>query len=411
MTLATTLKAALHKQLPDLVHALQTWPWLDTLRILRIRFREDRLGLTASSLTFTTLISLVPLVTVTLAVFSAFPMFASFQDALQKYFLQTLVPANIAREVLTALSQFASKAKGVGSIGLILLFLAALALMLTIDRTLNGIWRVRTPRPIAQRVLVYWTAATLGPLALGVSLSLTSYAISASKGFVGALPGGVSLLFQTLEFALLVASLAGLFHYVPNTHVQWRHALAGAAFSATGFELAKKALGWYFTMVPTYPMVYGAFATVPIFLIWVYLGWVIVLLGAVIAAYAPSLQMRVKRWPDGPGARLQLAIAVLRELAQARALGGRGASGSELAEALRTDPLQTEPILEALVGFDWVGRLDEPDDPRFVLLCEPSRTPAQPLLSQLLLEPSPASRGLWQRAGFDTMTLQELLDA
>ena len=410
MNLTTTIKSAVHEQLPDLVQTLQTWPWLDTLRTLRARFRDDRLGLTASSLTFTTLISLVPLLTVMLAVFSAFPMFASFQDALQKYFLQTLVPPDIASQVLRALNTFAAKAKGVGSAGLVLLFLAALALMLTIDRTLNAIWRVRTPRPIAQRVLVYWAAATLGPLVLGVSLSLTSYALSASQGLVGVLPGGVSLLLGTLEFLLLVATLAGLFHYVPNTHVRWRHALAGGAFSAVGFELAKRLLGWYLQTVPTYSVVYGAFATAPIFLIWIYLAWVIVLLGAVVAAYAPSLQMRVKRWPDGPGARLQLALAVLRELAQARASGDRGLSAGQLAEALRTDPLQTEPILETLAQFDWVGHLDEPHDPRFVLLCDPARTPAQPLLAQLLLEPSPASRGLWRRAGFDTMTVQELLD-
>ncbi len=411
MKLTTTIKSAVHEQLPDLVETLQTWPWLDTLRTLRARFREDRLGLTASSLTFTTLISLVPLLTVMLAVFSAFPMFASFQDSLQKYFLQTLVPPDIASQVLKALNQFASKAKGVGSVGLVLLFLAALALMLTIDRTLNAIWRVRTPRPIAQRVLVYWAAATLGPLVLGVSLSLTSYALSASQGLVGVLPGGVSLLLGTLEFLLLVAALAGLFHYVPNTHVRWRHAIAGAAFATLGFELAKKLLSWYLQTVPTYTVIYGALAAVPIFLIWIYLAWVIVLLGAVIAAYAPSLQMRVKRWPDGPGARLQLALAVLRELARARASGERGLSAGQLGEALRTDPLQTEPILETLQRFDWVGHLDEPNDPRFVLLCDPARTPAQPLLSQFLLEPSAASRGLWQRAGFDTMTLRELLDA
>ncbi|MES2101699.1 MAG: YihY family inner membrane protein [Pseudomonadota bacterium] len=411
MKLTTTIKSAVHEQLPDLVQTLQTWPWLDTLRTLRARFREDRLGLTASSLTFTTLISLVPLLTVMLAVFSAFPMFASFQDSLQKYFLQTLVPPDIASQVLKALNQFASKAKGVGSIGLVLLFLAALALMLTIDRTLNAIWRVRAPRPIAQRVLVYWAAATLGPLLLGVSLSLTSYALSASQGLVGVLPGGVSLLLVALEFLLLVATLAGLFHYVPNTHVRWRHAIAGGAFSALGFELAKKLLSWYLQTVPTYTVIYGALAAVPIFLIWIYLAWVIVLLGAVVAAYAPSLQMRVKRWPDGPGARLQLALAVLRELAQARANGERGLSAGQLGEALRTDPLQTEPILETLQRFDWVGRLDESHDPRFVLLCDPARTPAQPLLALLLLEPVPASRGLWRRAGFDTMTVQELLDA
>ncbi|HWI11818.1 MAG TPA: YihY family inner membrane protein, partial [Burkholderiaceae bacterium] len=268
MKFTTTIESALHEQLPDLVQTLQTWPWLDTLRTLRARFREDRLGVTASSLTFTTLISLVPLLTVMLAVFSAFPMFASFQDALQKYFLQTLVPSDIANQVLRALNQFAGKAKGVGSVGLVLLFLAALALMLTIDRTLNGIWRVRNPRPIAQRVLVYWAAATLGPLVLGVSLSLTSYALSASQGLVGVLPGGVSLLLGTLEFLLLVAALSGLFHYVPNTHVRWRHAFAGGVFVAIGIVGVKRLLALYFSTVPTYSMIYGAFATVPIFLIW-----------------------------------------------------------------------------------------------------------------------------------------------
>jgi membrane protein len=410
MKLISTIKSALREQLPDLVQTLQTWPWLDTLRTLRSRFREDRLGLTASSLTFTTLISLVPLVTVMLAVFSAFPMFSRFQEALQKYFLQALVPETIARQVLSELTQFAAKAQGVGGVGLILLLLAALALMLTIDRTLNGIWRVRSPRPIAQRVLVYWAAATLGPLVLGISLTMTSYAISASRGFVSALPGGLTLLLSTIEVLLLTGGFAALFHYVPNTHVRWRHALAGGVFSAFGFEVAKRLLAWYLTTVSTYSVIYGPIAAVPILLIWIYLAWVIVLLGAVIAAYAPSLRMRVTRWPDGPGARLQLALAVLRELVKANAVGVRGSSAGQLGEALRTDPLQTEPILEMLVAFDWVGRLDEPNDPRFVLLCDPARTPAQPLLSLLLLEPSAASRGLWQRAGFDTMTVQELLD-
>ena len=410
MNLSSTIRSVLREQLPNLVQTLQTWPWLDTLRTLRARFREDRLGLTASSLTFTTIISLVPLLTVMLAVFSAFPMFANFQTALQKYFLQALVPENIASQVLRELTKFAAQAKGVGTVGLVLLVLTAIALMLTIDRTLNGIWRVRKPRPIAQRVLVYWAAVTLGPLVLGASLSLTSYAISASRGLVSVLPGGLSLILESFEFVLLAAGLAALFHYVPNTHVRWRHALAGGVSSTVGFELAKKALGWYLTTVPTYSVMYGALATVPIFLVWMYLGWVIVLLGAVIAAYAPSLQKRVKRWPDAPGARLQLAIAVLNQLATTRAAGERGQSGAELATALETDPLQTEPILDTLVAFDWVGRLDESGDPRFVLLCDPARTPAQPLLAQLLIERTPASRGLWRHAGFDTMTVQELLE-
>ena len=411
MNLSHSVKATLHEHLPNLLQTLQTWPWLDTLKTLRIRFREDRLGVTASSLTFTTLISLVPLLTVMLAVFSAFPMFSSFQDALQRYFLQSLVPENIAKPVLAALTLFASKANRLGTVGLAFLLLTALALMLTIDRTLNGIWRVREPRPIAQRVLVYWAAATLGPLLLGVSLSLTSYVLSASRGLVGAMPGGISFLLTTLEFTLLAAGLAGLFHYVPNTHVRWRHAIAGGVFAAAGFEVAKRLLGWYLLQVPTYSVLYGAFAAVPIFLIWIYLGWVIVLLGAVIAAYAPSLQTRVKRWPDGPGARFELATVVLAELARARARSAGGLGAGELSAALRTDPLQTEPILDTLVAMHWVGRLDEAGDPRYVLLCDPATTQAHPLVSAFLIEPSTSLQGFWQRAGFDAMTLNDLIGA
>jgi membrane protein len=413
MNLPSHLKARIEESWRErialLVETLQNWPWLDTLRTLRQRFREDHLGLTASSLTFTTLISLVPLVTVTLAIFAAFPMFASFQDSLQKYFLQALVPDDIAKPVMTALTQFAAKANRLGSLGLVLLFFAALALMLTIDRTLNAIWRVRAPRPIAQRVLVYWAAATLGPLVLGVSLSLTSYVISASRGLVSDLPGGVSLLLNTIEFVLLAAGMAALFHYVPNTHVKWRHAIAGGVFVSVGFEVAKKALAWYIAQVPTFAVVYGAFATLPILLVWIYLGWVIVLLGAVIAAYAPSLQMRVARWPDTPGSRFALAVALLTELDRARHGEVRGLSLAELSETLRLDPLQAEPIVDLLTEMDWLARLDEPGAARYVLLADPAATPAAPLLARLLLEPSPALRAFRDRAGFDRLTLAELL--
>jgi membrane protein len=410
MTLPQTLKSALREHLPELVQTLQNWPWLDTVRTLRVRFREDRLGLTAGSLTFTTLISLVPLFTVMLAVFSAFPLFASFQESLQKYFLQSLVPDSIARQVLGSLKLFSSKAKGVGTLGLILLVVAAVALMLTIDRTLNHIWRVRTPRPIAQRVLVYWAALTLGPLVLGVSLSATSYAISVSRGFVSALPGGVTLLLFTTQVLMLATALGALFHYVPNTHVRWRHALAGGLCSAVGFEIAKKLLGWYLTTVPTYSMIYGAFATVPILFIWIYLGWMIVLTGAVIAAYAPSLKLRGQHSPDAPGAALQLALGVLREMVAAQTQGAGGLSSRQLAQTLRIDPLHIQPIMQTLTHLGWAGRLEEPGDSRWVLLCDPAHTRAGPLLAQLLLQPARPTQRLWQRAGFDDWTLQNLLE-
>ena len=392
-----------------LAHALRDWPWFDTLRTLRLRFRDDHLALTASSLTFTTLISLVPLVTVMLALFTAFPMFSRFQLALQQYFLQSLVPDNIARPVLLALTQFAGKANKLGAVGLIVLGLTALALMFTIDRTLNAIWRVPRPRPLAQRVLVYWAALTLGPLVLGASLSITSYALSASRGVVDELPGGVSLLLGLIEFGLLAVSMAALFRFVPNTHVRWAHALAGGLFVALGFELAKRGLAWYVGQVPTFSVLYGAFATLPILLLWIYLSWVIVLLGAVIAAYAPSLAMRVVRLPDRPGAKFALALALLRLLNQSRSREQPGLGAEALAGLLRIDPLQVQPVLDELLALGWCGRLDEEGDQRHVLLIHVGHTPAQPLVDRLLLRDHRATQAFRQRAGFAGMSVADLL--
>jgi membrane protein len=377
---------------------------------MRQRFREDHLGLTAGSLTFTTMVGLVPLMTVMLALFTAFPMFSRFQDALERYLLQSLVPDSIARPVLGALTQFAAKASQVGTVGLAVLLVAALALVFTIDRTLNAIWRVRKRRPLAQRVLVYWAALTLGPLLLGVSLSLTSYAISASRGLVGSMPGGVGMVLAAIEFGLLAAGLAGLYRFVPTTYVSWTHAWAGGLFAAVGFECAKRALAWYVGLVPTYSVIYGAFATLPIFLLWIYLSWVVVLLGAVIAAYAPSLAMRVARVPDTPGYRFALAVALLRELQRARTGAQRGMGVQELAGAVRVDPLQVEPVLDLLMAMDWVARLDEEGAQRHVLLVDAERTLARPLIDALLLGDDRAAGPFRRRAGLDTLKVSELFD-
>ena len=168
------------------------FPWRNTALTLRERFREDQLGVTASSLTFTTTISLVPLFTVALAIFSAFPMFARLQTTLQRWLVESLVPENIAKQVLSYLNQFAAKAGQMGWAGALVLLVTALALILTIDRKLNDIWRVRQPRPLTQRILVYWAVLTLGPLLLAASLTATSYAVSASSGMVSGGSGGAA---------------------------------------------------------------------------------------------------------------------------------------------------------------------------------------------------------------------------
>ncbi len=393
-------------------HSLSHFPWKNTAHTLRERFTQDRLGITAGSLTFTTIIALVPLLTVALAVFTAFPMFAKFQDVLQKWLLESLVPDSIARQVLSYLTRFSGKASKLGSAGVAILLVTASMLVLIIDRTLNDIWRVRKLRPLGQRMLVYWAAMTLGPLLLGISLTLTSYAISASKGFVGAMPGGVQLLLDVLQFFMMAAGMAALFHYVPNIRVRWAHAWVGGLFVSAGFELAKKLLVFYLSQVPTYSVLYGAFATVPILLVWIYLAWVIVLLGAVITAYLPSLLSGVARRARAHGWQFLLALETLQQLDRVRAGAARGLSMAQLTQQLQVDALQLEPVLETLCEMDWIGQLQEElgdEAARFVLLADPDTTALAPLLGELLLEQEASTENLWKKSRWSTLTLREVL--
>lgn len=388
-------------------------PWKDAAYTLRERFREDRLGLTASSLTFTTTIALVPFIAVALSIFTAFPMFAKFQDVLQKWLIESLVPDNIARQVLGYLNQFAGKASKLGSAGLAALLVSALALIFTIDRTLNNIWRVRKLRPLGQRVLIYWAAMTLGPLLLGASLTMTSYAISASKGVVGSMPGGLSFFFDVLQFILVAGGMACMFHYVPNTFVRWGHAWMGGLFVSALMEVAKKLLALYLGKVPTYSVVYGAFATVPILLVWIYMAWVIVLLGATLTAYVPSLLAGIPRRRSGQGWQFQLALEVLRALDAAKGQASKGCTLQALCAELQADAQRLEPVLEALQELDWVGQLQASGATetasRFVLLVSPEGTTLEPLMHRLLLPNNDATRKLWQRAAWPGSPLRDAL--
>lgn len=404
---------------PTFSHWLQTlyadlvrFQWLSAARTLTERFREDRLGLTASSLTFTTTIALVPLVTLALAVFSAFPMFNKIQLAVQSWLVQSLVPDAIARQVLGYLTQFSGKASRLGAVGLGALLVSALALVLTIDRTLNGIWRVRRPRPLAQRVLIYWAVMTLGPLVLGASLTVTSYALYASRVLMAGIPGALQFLIDLLEFGLLALGLTCLYRFVPNTPVLRGHAAAGGIFAAVGIELAKRVLAWYLSYVPTYSMVYGAFATVPILLIWIYVAWLIVLLGAVIAAYLPALLGASRRTPTPHGWQFQLSLEVMKHLERVRPTARRGLGIDELVAATEVDPLQLEPVLETLVQLDWVGRLNEVDDEhatRYVMLADVQSTSVEPLLRHLLLPRNEATQRLWMQGGWSGLSLRDVL--
>ena len=398
--------------LQQLLADLSKFPWLDTAITLRQRFRDDRLGLTASSLTFTTSIALVPFFTVALAIFTAFPMFAKLQGTLQIWLVESLIPDNISRQVLGYLTQFTRQASRLGVAGLAVLVITAIALVLTIDRTLNSIWRVRKPRPFGQRVLIYWAAVTLGPLLLAASLAATSYVLPFVRNGAAAPEAMLQFLVDTLEFVCLAGSLAALYHYMPNTYVKWAHAWVGGGVVAVGIAVAKKLLTVYLGLVPTYSAVYGAFATLPILLVWIYLAWIIVLMGAVITAYLPSLLAGVSRRGGAHGWQFQLALESLQSLEHSRGSTPRGMPASALAQQLRVDVLALEPVLDTLIQLDWVGQLVDPDSDkasRFVLLVNPDRTTIEPLVDALLLDRTLATDKLRARAGWADTRLREVL--
>ena len=391
---------------------LSRFPWKNTALTVRERFREDRLALSASSLTFTTTIALVPLITVALAVFTAFPMFAKFQDVLQKWLIESLIPDNIARQVLGYLTQFSGKASRLGTAGLAVLFATALSLVFTIDRTLNSIWRVRRTRSWGQRILIYWAAITLGPLLLGASLTITSYIITASRDVVGGMPDGVRLLLDLIEFFMAAGAMAATYHYVPNTPVKWRHAWVGGLFAAAGIELAKKLLAVYLGLMPSYSVVYGAFATVPILLVWIYVAWLIVLFGAVITAYLPSLLMGTRRRVSGSGWQFHLALEVLQQLDRMRGDAAKGLTLSQLTALLQVDPQRLETVLETLTRMDWVGQLDElgqPEEARYLLLADPDATLMAPLLQSLLIRHDEVTAAFWSKSALASLRLGDVL--
>ena len=181
---------------------------------------------------------------------------------------------------------------------------------------------------------------------------------------------------------------------------------------AAGLEIGKKLLGLYLTAVPTYSMVYGAFAALPILLVWIYMSWIIVLMGAVIAAYLPSLLAGVTRRGSAHGWHFQLAIEVLQHLTKARGTAHMGLGASQIGELLEIDGLQLEPVLATLVELDWIGQLSEAQgesESRYLLLVDPDTTLLAPLMQQLLLDRAPSVDNLWEKASWRMLRLRDAL--
>ena len=240
---------------------------------------DDHITVNAGYLAYVTLLSLVPLIAVAVAIFSAFPGFEDTQVAIENFLFTNFVPAS-SDAIREHVSSFASNANQMTAVGISFLAAIALLLMKNVDATLNRIWRIKKKRPLMISLSVYWMILTLGPVLLGASIGISSYIVSLVSFADEGIPGFSGFLIKLLPFIISMAGFILLYTLVPNTRVPFRAAIPGALFAALLFELTKKGFALYISHFPSYEVIYGAVATIPILFVWVYLSWVVVLLGA-----------------------------------------------------------------------------------------------------------------------------------
>ena len=264
--------------------------WQFSSQVLK-RFEQDRCQRVAGSLSFTTLLAIVPLTAVTVAVLSLFPVFSTWMSVIQDFIYTNFVPA-AGEAVKKYLTQFSGKAARLTVIGLLFLAVTAIMLMATIEQALNDIWRVKNTRRLLRRFFTYGALLTLGPILAAASLTLTSKLFALS--FFG--HAELTLLYNYLEVVLPLALELGavvlLYTVVPNAKVKWRNAFVGGVFATLLLELAKHLFAAAMKYFTSYQVLYGAVAALPVFLIWIYISWVIVLLGAIVTATLNARRIR-----------------------------------------------------------------------------------------------------------------------
>ncbi|MGB3835890.1 YihY family inner membrane protein [Castellaniella sp.] len=373
---------------------------LDIVRFTLEFAGNRKLTRVASSLTFTTVLAIVPLLAVILSLFTAFPLFAEFRQALEGFLSQSLLPPSVSDTIMLYLNQFAAQASGLTAVGGVFLVITSVMLIMTIDEAFNEIWNVTRQRPLRQRLLVYWAIISLGPILTGASLWASSVLARESLGYIGSLPESLGIALNIIPFALSVLGFTALFVFVPNCRVRWRDALFGGLGTAVILTIMKAGFTWYLTRFPSYTVIYGAFATLPIFLLWIYLSWLVILLGATTASLLPAL--RLHRWvlQRHTGAQVVDAISILSILWQARQTLPPGRSQQFLEKHLRVHPDALYEILAKLHDLGYVVPASDSD--LWVLACDPHHATIGPLVDQLLLDRT--------QTGLTTLHTQALSD-
>ncbi len=307
------------------------------VRLIAARFSQDRCAHMAAALTFTTLLSTVPILVILLTVLSVIPAFADVAEGLRKFLAADMAPESASKLASFYLTQFSESAGELVALSMAFLAVTALILMLSIDHALSTIWHVSRPRPLMQRVLIYWLVLTLGPLLVGGSLSLTTWLVAISVGYATPISGLGVFSLKVTPILLTAPAFTFLFRVVPNRYVPMRHAVIGGVISALAFESMNSFFALYIAHLPSFKPVNAALATVPAFLLWVYLSWISVLLGGVVASSLSHWRSTDRQQPD-PVAHLYYALCMLR-------LMNKG---------LRSGSVQTLPIFceKLRVGFD-----------------------------------------------------------
>jgi membrane protein len=294
---------------------------------------------------------------------TALPVFDRMRVALHSFLESRLMPEAISSSIFKYLDQFSANASSLTIVSILSFAVTSLMTMSTIDSALNTIWGVQRPRPLSKRLITYWAILSVGPILLGVSLTLASYLASVSAGFVNAPPPLVTAALDGLPIVLFTLAYGALYVAVPNRRVEWRDALTGAFVAALAFEAAKRGFAIYLTRVPTYTLVYGTLSSIPLLLLWIYYIWIITLGGALVAASLPALYGRSWNRGRAAGDVYGDALRILRALYRARHVDHPGTvpglSAYAIGQAARIDRTGTDRILDRLEADGLVIRTRE----------------------------------------------------
>ncbi len=314
-------------------------------RFLARRSLDDNLFEAAGALSFTTVFALVPLSLVVFGVLSAFPGFGEWSDRLSNYIFSNFVPS-AARSVESYLKQFSANAGELTTAGVIALLVSLLITLTGVEASFNRIWRVKIARPKLSRFLVYWTVLTLGAMMAAASLAVSAKFFSMSVFATTAGHFLETVMLRLAPMAIELLAFAAIYRVVPHRTVKWRHAMAGALLATFLFELVKWGIGAYLASFGAYSTIYGKIAFVPVFLLWIFLSWTAVLLGASMASSMSAFRYQpvAMRLPDGY--EIYGLLRLLARFNEVRKLG----KGLHSDEIQKLEPMLTDTLVQTMLA-------------------------------------------------------------